>query len=81
MNNETFIKQLLYRSIHRGCKETDFLIGKFAEKKLGEIKDLEIFSKFLEEDDAKIYDWLLDKENTPEIYKDLVSQIKEFHQI
>jgi len=74
-------KQLLYRSIHRGCKETDFLIGKFAEKKLGEIKDLEIFGKFLEEDDAQIYDWLLDKENTPEIYRNLVLQIKEFHQI
>lgn len=81
MSQDIFIKQLLYRSIHRGCKETDFLIGKFAEKKLSEIKDLEIFGKFLEEDDAKIYDWLLDKENTPEAYIDLVLQIKEFHQI
>ena len=81
MSNATLIKQLLYRSIHRGCKETDFLIGKFAEAKLGEIKNLEQFGKFLEEDDTKIYDWLLDKEEVPEHYAELISQIKEFHKI
>ena len=27
----TLAKQLLYRSVHRGCKETDFLIGEFAK--------------------------------------------------
>lgn len=77
----TLRKQLIYRSVHRGCKETDFLIGKFAEEKLDEIVDLKLFGNFLEEDDTKIYDWLLDKENTPEIYQNLVLQIKKFHKI
>lgn len=81
MSNEILIKQLLYRSIHRGCKETDFLIGKFAQEKMSDIKNLELFGKFLEEDDAKIYDWLLDKEDVPELYKQIVGQIQEFHKI
>lgn len=74
-------KQLIYRSIHRGCKETDFLIGEFAKVKLNEIKDLENFGKFLEEDDMLIYDWILGKVDVPEIYSDVVLQIRAFHKI
>ena len=29
-DKELLIKKLLYRSIHRGCKETDILLGNFA---------------------------------------------------
>ena len=53
---ELLRKQILYRSTHRGCKETDFLIGEFAKVKLAEIEDLKLFSEFLEEDDWEIYD-------------------------
>jgi antitoxin CptB len=81
MSNEILTKQLLYRSIHRGCKETDFLVGEFAKKRINEIKDPQIFGKFLEEDDAKIYDWLLAKEEAPKQYEQLISEIKEFHKI
>ncbi len=74
-------KQLLYRSTHRGCKETDFLIGEFAKVKLAEMSDLELFRDFLEEDDLKIYDWILGKFEVPECYLKLVLEIREFHQI
>ena len=39
MNKEILIKQLLYRSKHRGCKETDILLGKFAEEKITNFSD------------------------------------------
>jgi antitoxin CptB len=81
MPKQLLIKKLLYRSTHRGCKETDFLIGGFAQKKLGEIEDLELFSRFLEEDDLKIYDWILEKERAPECYLELVEEIRGFHRI
>jgi len=81
MNNENLIKQLFYRSIHRGCKETDFLIGEFAKKKLKEISDLELFGNFLEEDDMEIYDWILGKYKEPEKYVGIVTEIKKFHKI
>lgn len=81
MSKEAQIKQLLYRSVHRGCKETDFLIGEFAKEKLNQIEDLELYSKFIEEDDAEIYDWILGKEPAPERYSQVILQIKEFHKL
>ena len=74
-------KQFLYRSTHRGCKETDFLIGDFAKVKLAEITELELFGEFLEEDDLEIYDWILGKFVVPAKYEKLVFEIREFHKI
>jgi len=81
MSNENLIKQLLYRSVHRGCKETDFLVGEFAKSELGKINDLDLFGKFLEEDDVKIYDWILEKSELPKHYSGIIRSIKEFHKI
>jgi len=83
MPNKILSKQLLYRSTHRGCKETDFLIGKFVTAKLSEITDskLNLLTKFLEEDDLKIYDWILGKEVVPEGYLELIGEICEFHKL
>ena len=81
MSNENLIKQLLYRSVHRGCKETDFLVGEYAKSELGKINDLELFGKFLEEDDVKIYDWILEKSELPKHYIGIIRSIKEFHKI
>ncbi|NBV06169.1 MAG: succinate dehydrogenase assembly factor 2 [Proteobacteria bacterium] len=81
MNKEILLKQLFYRSVHRGCKETDFLIGEYAKAKLTEISDLELFKNFLEEDDLKIYDWILAKSEAPELYLELIKNIREFHKI
>ncbi len=76
-------KQLLYRSTHRGCKETDFLIGNFAVENLSLMSDsdLKSFQNFLEEDDIKIYDWILGKEPVTEGYKTIILNIQKFHKI
>lgn len=76
-------KQIIYRSSHRGCKETDFLLGNFFADKLDSFpeKELPLVRDFLEEDDLKIYDWILSKEKTPEIYLKLVAEIQKFHNI
>lgn len=77
----TLQKQLIYRSVHRGCKETDFLIGEFAKAKLGEISDLQLFDRFLQEDDMLLYDWILGKVEVPQEYEGVVLQIRTFHKI
>ena len=76
-------KQVLYRSTHRGCKETDFLIGKFVEANLKNFdeKRIELLAVFLQEDDLKIYDWILKKDVTPASYLELVEEICQFHKI
>jgi antitoxin CptB len=81
MSNENLIKQLLYRSVHRGCKETDFLVGEFAKSELNKINDLDLFGEFLEEDDVKIYDWILEKIEIPKNYSGIITSIREFHRI
>lgn len=77
------IKQLSYRSTHRGCKETDFLIGGFATAKLQEMTEAELnlFAEFSEEDDMQIYDWILDKYDAPEKYTQLLTDIRIFHKL
>ncbi len=79
----TDIKQLLYRSIHRGCKETDFLIGNFATENLSKMTELElaIFDEFLQEDDMEIYDWILSKITAPKKYLALLQDMQKFHKI
>ncbi len=74
-------KKLIYRSVHRGCKETDFLIGEFAKAKIDEISDLEKFNQFIEEDDMLIYDWILGKVEVVEEYQEIVQQIRQFHKV
>ena len=29
MSTENQLKKIIYRAVHRGCKETDFLLGDF----------------------------------------------------
>lgn len=76
-------KQILYRSSHRGCKETDFLLGNFFAAKLPTLADadLTLVCNFLQEDDLGIYDWILGKEIAPKAYSALVEDIRKFHKI
>lgn len=80
---ELKIKTLLYRSLHRGCKETDILLGNFALEKINNFSDdeLELYSKLVLEDDAFIYDWILQKSDTPKEYQKLIKDIREFHNL
>ena len=38
MSRDNRVKRLLYQSFHRGCKETDALLGKFSRKYLSDFK-------------------------------------------
>lgn len=80
---EILKKKLLYRSIHRGCKETDFLIGEFAKFAINSMNNEEIYlyRDFMEEDDLAIYDWILGKINHPKKYSILITEIRKFHKI
>ena len=74
------LKQLSYRSNHRGCKETDILLGKFFNEKYNEI-DLQLYQSFIEEDDVLIYDWVMGKIDANGKYLELIESIKKFHNI
>lgn len=81
MSTENQLKKIIYRAVHRGCKETDFLLGDFfvANKDSLSLLGLDLCEKFLEEDDMLIYDWILEKIPTEIIYQNLIEKIRKFH--
>ena len=64
----TFQKKLLYKSTHRGSKEIDLILGKFAHKYLSLFNEDELvmLEVILEMDDNDIYQYALNKKEIPE---------------
>ena len=61
-------KRLLYLSQHRGMKETDLLIGRFAKNNLERLSEAELndFEHILEEGDNDLLGWILEHSKPPE---------------
>lgn len=76
-------KEIVYRSVHRGCKETDFLIGEFVAPNIDNLSDDELLllKEFILEDDLMIYEWILKKKKPFEKYSGLVEKMRKFHKI
>ena len=60
-------KRLLFRSRHRGSREMDLLLGRFAERHLPTFSDrqLALFEDMLEHGDPDLYAWLAGRETPP----------------
>ncbi|KIE05991.1 hypothetical protein NF27_CG01710 [Candidatus Jidaibacter acanthamoeba] len=84
-NIETKRKQLLYRSTHRGCKETDILIGEFAARYIPSfsLQELLDYERFLEIDDVILYDLICEKESPEDSLVDskIIKLIINFNRI
>jgi antitoxin CptB len=67
---ETQRKRLIYRSKHRGCKETDILLGKNAEEFVEKLdkQGLDLYEEYLNESDNDIYNWLAGIDKMPDKY-------------
>ena len=59
VNKEILKKQIIYRSMHRGSKEMDLLLGSFVKKHINKLKvtELEDLAKLLIIEDEVIYKW------------------------
>ncbi len=75
---EKQLKRLRYRSGHRGCKETDLVLGRFAEAKLDGLQgeELAAYASLLDEDDVLIWDWLLENSEPPPEYRSILQQLR-----
>jgi len=76
-NKEILRKQIIYRSMHRGSKEMDLLLGNFVKKNIdkfnnNELKDLE---KLLFIEDEIIYKWYFEKNSNNAIPNTKVSMM------
>lgn len=73
---------LIYRSWHRGSKETDILLGDFAKSEIHTLneEELAIYTKLIEENDWDIYEWILNEEITiPQKYASIIAKIRTFN--
>ena len=82
MENRTiWIKKLIYRSKYTGTKETDLLLGNFAENYLTKLNDDQLlnYEELLVSGDPRIWRLSIDVEKTDnEKEINIISLIKEF---
>ena len=75
-------RRLHFRSWHRGTKEMDHLLGRFADAHLdGLSADLmAAYDRLLEESDPDLYNWITGRELPPSsISAPLIDLMKSFH--
>ncbi|MFZ3237299.1 MAG: succinate dehydrogenase assembly factor 2 [Stellaceae bacterium] len=67
-------KRLLYRSWHRGMRETDLILGRFAEAHLAGFDDAQLdrYEALLECNDADLFDWVSGRTAPPALHDDEV---------
>ena len=72
------LKRLKLRSMRRGIKEMDIILSGFAREHLMAMSDaqLDIYEKFLNENDQDLYQWVSGQEIVDKQYEALVEQIK-----
>lgn len=60
-------KRALFRSAHRGMRETDVLLGAFARRHLEALSETQLrrFEALLEELDIDLFDWITGKKAVP----------------
>jgi antitoxin CptB len=75
-------RRLLYRSWHRGTREMDLIMGRFADAALGELTETEIteLERLTDVPDPELYAWLTGGRPVPDDYELTVfRRLRDFH--
>ena len=75
-------KKALYRAQHRGTREMDWMIGRYAAARLSEMSGerLTLFEKFLVIADPELNHWLLEPTGCEQQdFGPLIADIRSFH--
>lgn len=75
-------RRAAYRAAHRGTKEMDFMIGRYAEAKLPAFDNAELthFEQFIALPDPELQNWLLKPETIEGLaFAALIADIRAFH--
>jgi antitoxin CptB len=78
---ETRRKRLLYRSVYRGNKENDILLGQFARAHIAAFDSAELdqYERLLAASDNEIFDWVSGQAEIPaEADSPVLRQLKAF---
>jgi len=75
------LKRLIYRSRYTGTKETDTLLGAFAERLLPTLTaaQLDTYERLLEAGDSDLYMWISRRKPVPEAWdSDVMALLQDF---
>ncbi len=74
-------KRLIHRSRYRGCREADWIFGRFADVhvKTMDRHQLDQYESLLEESDRDLLAWFTDRETPPDRHRNgIFRMIKQF---
>jgi antitoxin CptB len=77
-------RRLLFRCRHRGIREMDFVLGRFADAELPRLTDaeLDVLESWLDIPDQQIFAWVNGSEPTPsEIDTPMFRRLCNFHRV
>ena len=75
-------RRLLYRSWHRGTREMDLIIGRFADACIADLSEAELaeFERLADAPDPDIYAWVTGEAGIPEAYDNAIfHKLRAFH--
>lgn len=77
-SHETRLKRLRLRSMRRGIREMDLILGGFAARELAEMSaaDLDAWERLLEEADQDLLAWLTGLAPLPAAHRPLLARIR-----
>ena len=73
------LKRMQLRSMRRGIKEMDLILGRYAAQRLGQLPeaDLAVYDDLLEENDHDILAWVIGHSPTPPRFFRLITDISK----
>ena len=75
-------RRILFRAWHRGMREMDLIMGRFADAAIHELSDAELdeFEDLMQAPDPEVYRWIAGDEPPPAAYdRPLLRRLRAFH--
>jgi antitoxin CptB len=75
-------RRLLFRSWHRGMREMDLIMGRFADACIAELTDADLdeYERLIETPDPELYAWIVGDVSAPADYDTaLFRRLRDFH--
>jgi antitoxin CptB len=79
---DTRRRRILFRAWHRGMREMDLIMGRFADATIHELTDADLdeFENLMQAPDPEVYRWIVGDERTPAEYdRPLFRKLRAFH--
>ncbi len=75
-------RKLLFRSWHRGTREMDLIMGRFADRHLATLSEdeLDAYERLTEVPDPELYAWITGEQEPPQEFNSaLFGRLRDFH--